>query len=111
MTLTPGQASDIGQATELLADHEPDVVIGDKGYDGNAFVDAIEDRGAEAVIPPKKNRLQPRDYDRHTYKERNLVERFWSKAKQFRRVATRYDKKAANFLAFVHVAAIMVMLK
>jgi transposase len=111
LTLTSGQASDIGQATELLADHEPDVVIGDKGYDGNALVDAIEDRGAEAVIPPKKNRLQPRDYDRHTYKERNLVERFWSKAKQFRRVATRYDKKAANFLAFVQVAAIMVMLK
>jgi transposase len=111
LTLTPGQASDIGQATELLADHEPDVVIGDKGYDGNAFVEAVEVRGAEAVIPPKKNRLEPREYDRHTYKERNLVERFWSKAKQFRRVATRYDKKAANFLAFVHVAAIMVMLK
>jgi transposase len=111
LTLTPGQASDIGQATELLADHEPDVVIGDKGYDGNALVEAIEVRGAEAVIPPKKNRLEPREYDRHTYKERNLVERFWSKAKQFRRVATRYDKKAANFLAFVHVAAIMVMLK
>jgi transposase len=45
------------------------------------------------VIPPKKNRLQPREYDRHTYKERNLVERFWSKAKQFRRVATRYEKR------------------
>lgn len=111
MKLTPGQASDIGQATELLADHEPDAVIGDKGYDGDAFVEAIEARGAEAVIPPKKNRLQPRAYDRHTYKERNLVERFWSKAKQFRRVATRYEKKATNFLAFVQMAAIMVMLK
>jgi transposase len=111
LTLTPGQASDIGQATELLADHEPDAVIGDKGYDGDEFVQTIEARGAEAVIPPKKNRLQPREYDRHTYKERNLVERFWSKAKQFRRVATRYEKKAANFLAFVQMAAIMVMLK
>lgn len=111
LKLTPGQASDIGQATELLADHEPDAVIGDKGYDGDEFVEAVEARGAEAVIPPKKNRLEPREYDRHTYKERNLVERFWSKAKQFRRVATRYEKKAANFLAFVHVAAIMVMLK
>ena len=65
--------------------------------------------GAEAVIPPKSNRVKPRQYDRHTYKQRNLVERFWSKAKQFRRVATRYEKKAANFLAFVHMAAIMVM--
>jgi transposase len=111
LTLTPGQASDIGQATELLAEHEPEAVIADKGYDSDAFVEAIETRGAEAVIPPKKNRLEPRGYDRHTYKERNLVERFWSKAKQFRRVATRYEKKAANFLAFVQVAAIMVMLK
>ena len=111
MTLTPGQASDIGQATELLAEHEPEVVIADKGYDSDDFVEIIEERGAEAVIPPKKNRLEPREYDRHTYKERNLVERFWSKAKQFRRVATRYEKKAANFLAFAWVAAIMVMLK
>lgn len=111
MKLTPGQASDIGQAAELLADYEPEVVIGDKGYDGDRFVETIEERDAEAVIPPKKNRLEPRDYDRHTYKERNLVERFWSKAKQFRRVATRYEKKAANFLAFVHVATIMVLLK
>jgi transposase len=111
LKLTPGQASDIGQAAELLADHEPGAVIGDKGYDGNEFVAAVEARGAEAVIPPKKNRVEPREYDRHTYKERNLVERFWSKAKQFRRVATRYEKKAANFLAFVHVAAIMVLLK
>ena len=111
MTLTPGQASDIGQATELLAEHEPEAVIADKGYDSDAFVEAIETRGAEAVIPPKKNRLEPRGYDRHTYKERNLVERFWSKAKQFRRVATRYEKKAANFLAFVQLAAVMIMLK
>ena len=111
MKLTPGQASDIGQAPELLADHQPEAVIADKGYDGDDLIERIEARGAEAVIPPKKNRLQPREYDQHMYKERNLVERFWSKAKQLRRVATRYDKKAANFLAFVHVAAIMVMLK
>lgn len=111
MKLTPGQASDIGQAAELLAEHQPEVVVGDKAYDGDDFVATVEARGAEAVIPPKKNRLQAREYDRHIYKERNLVERFWSKAKQFRRVATRYEKKAVNFLAFVHVAAMMVMLQ
>jgi transposase len=111
LTLTPGQASDIGQAETLLAAHEPEVVIADKGYDSDAFVEVIEERGAEAVIPPKSNRLKPREYDRHTYKERNVCERFWSKVKQYRRVATRYEKKAANFLAFVKVAAIMVMLK
>lgn len=110
MTLTAGQASDIGQAELLLAAHEPDAVIADKGYDSNAFVATIESRGAVAVIPPKANRLKPRDYDRHTYKERNLGERFWSKAKQFRRVATRYEKKARNFLAFVQLAAILVMM-
>jgi transposase len=95
----------------LLAAHEPEAVIADKGYDSDAFVEVIQKRGAEAVIPPKSNRVEPREYDRHTYKERNLVERFWSKAKQFRRVATRYEKKAANFLAFVQMAAIMVMMR
>jgi len=86
-------------------------VIADKGYDSDAFVETIESRGAEAVIPPKSNRVNPREYDRHTYRERNVCERFWSKVKQYRRVATRYEKKAANFLAFVKVAAIIVMLK
>jgi transposase len=111
LKLTPGQASDIGQAETLLADHEPEAVIADKGYDSDAFVKVIETRGAEAAIPPKSNRIEPREYDWHTYKERNLVERFWSKAKHYRRVAMRYEKKAANFLAFVYVAAFMIMLQ
>jgi transposase len=63
------------------------------------------------VIPPKSNRVEPREYDRHTYKERNLVERFWSLAKQYRRVATRYAKKGESFLAFVYVTAIIIMLQ
>jgi transposase len=62
------------------------------------------------VIPPKANRVEQRAFDRHLYRERNLVERFLNRIKQFRRVATRYDKKAQNFLAFVQVAAIMVLL-
>ena len=86
------------------------MVTADKGYDGDAFVE-VEGRGAEAVIPSRANRLEPRTLDRHTYKERNVVERFWARAKQFRRVATRYDKKAANVLGFVRVAALTVMLK
>ena len=111
LRLTPGQASDIGQAEALLAGRAPEVVIADRGYDSDALVGVIEGRGAEAVIPPRSNRKVPREYDRHTYKERNLCERFWSKAKQYRRVATRSEKKGANFLAFAWVAAIMVMLK
>ena len=111
LLLTAAHESDIGQAEALLADHEPAVVIADKGYDKKALVEEIEGRGAEAVIPTRRTRKEQRDIDPHLYKERNLCERFWSKAKQYRRVATRYDKKAANFLAFVKVAAVMVMLK
>lgn len=111
MQLTAAQESDIGQAEALLAGHEPEVVIADKGYDKRALVEEIESRGAQAVIPTQKNRKEQRDVDPHLYRERNLCERFWQKVKQYRRVATRYEKKAANFLAFVKVAAMMVMLK
>ena len=111
MKLTAAQESDIAQAEGLLADHAPAVVIADRGYDKRALVERIESRGAEAVIPTQKSRAVQREVDRHWYRERNLCERFWSKVKQYRRVATRYEKKAANFLAFVKVAAMMVMLK
>jgi len=111
LKLTAANESDIAQSEELLAGHEPEVVIADRGYDKRALVEEIEARGAEAVIPTQKNRKEQRVIDRHWYRERNLCERFWSKAKQYRRVATRYEKKAANFLAFVKVAAIMIMLK
>lgn len=111
MKLTAANESDIAQAEDLLADHTPEVVIADRGYDKQALVEAIESRGAEAVIPTRTNRKEQREVDRHLYRERNVCERFWSKVKQYRRVATRYDKKAANFLAFVKVAAMMVMLK
>jgi transposase len=109
--LSGANEADIAHADALLADHEPQVVIADKGYDKKALVERIESRGAEAVIPTQKGRKEQRAVDPHLYRERNLCERFWSKAKQFRRVATRYEKKARNFLAFVKVAAIMVMLK
>jgi transposase len=111
LKLTAAQESDIAQAEELLADHEPEVVIADRGYDKKALVEHIESRGAVAVIPTQKNRAVQREADPHWYRERNLCERFWSKVKQYRRVATRYEKKAANFLAFAKVATIMVMLK
>jgi transposase len=111
LRLTPGQASDVGQAEALLGEYEPEVVIADRGYDKRALVERIESRGAEAVIPTQKNRAEQRDVDPHHYRERNVCERFWAHAKQFRRVATRYEKKAANFLAFAWVAALAVMLK
>ena len=85
-------------------------MIGDKGYDSDEFVKAIEAAEAMAVIPPRENRIEQRKYDKELYKDRNLVERFWSRMKQFRRVATHYEKTACNFLGFVRVAAIMVLL-
>ena len=111
MIVTAAQESDIGQAEALLADHQPEAVIADRGYDKRALVEEIESRGAEAVIPTLSTRKEQRTVDPHLYRERNLAERFWSKVKQYRRVATRYEKKAINFVAFVKVAAIMVMLQ
>ena len=111
MVLSPGQAADVRQAEELMKGVPAEVVIGDKGYDSDAVVQAIEARGAEAVIPPKKNRKVQRQYDKERYKDRNLVERFFAQIKQYRRVATRYEKTARNFLAFVHVASIMLLLR
>jgi transposase len=111
LILTPGQAADVSHAKALIEGLPIEVVIADKGYDSRAVVEAVEARGAEAVIPSLKNRAQQRDYDRDRYRDRNLAERFWFKAKQYRRVATRYEKTARNFLAFVHVASIMILLQ
>ena len=109
--LTPGQAADVTQAGALIEGVPIEVVIGDKGYDSRAVVAAVEARGAEAVIPSRKNCKEQRAYDKDRYKDRNLVERFWLKLKQYRRVATRYEKTARNFLGFVLVASIMVLLR
>jgi len=101
----------MSQAQALIEGSPVEVVVADRGYDSRAVVAAIEAKGAEAVIPSLKNRAEQRDYDRDRYKDRNLAERFWFKAKQCRRVATRYDKTARNFLAFIHVASIMILLR
>jgi transposase len=87
--LTPGQTADITHADALLEGVECEVVIADKAFDKQELVDAIETGGAEAVIPSRKNRVEPREIDRERYKDRNLAERGWGQMKQFRRVATR----------------------
>jgi transposase len=109
--LSPGQDADVTHAATLLGDLEPEAVIGDKGYDSDALADTIEQRGAEVVIPPKSNRTAPREYDRVLYKERNKVERCVGLLKQFRRVATRYEKTARNFLGMATLAAIAIWLR
>ena len=111
LSLSPGQFGDPGQVPALIGGLSPAVVIADKGYDSAAVVERVQAAGAEAVIPTQKSRRVQRAIDRERYKDRNLAERFWAKAKQYRRVATRYDKKAQNFMAFVHVAAVMILLR
>jgi transposase len=111
LTLTPGQAADVTQGEALIEGVAFEVAIADRGYDKKALVEAIEARGAEAVIPTQKNRAQQRAIDQERYKDRNLAERFWSKVKQYRRVATRYDKTDVCYLGFVQMASIMVMLR
>jgi transposase len=77
-------------------------VIADKGYDSDAFIAAIQAAGAQAVIPSRKNRRAPRAYDRHAYRERHLIECLFNRLKQFRRIATRYEKLARNFLSMLN---------
>ena len=85
-------------------------VLADRGYDSAANRAAIEAAGAEPCIPPRRNRVEAIEYDRHLYEERNVAERYFARVKPYRRVATRYDKKAANYLGFVWVASIAIML-
>ena len=70
----------------------------------------LEKAGKAAVIPPKGNRREPRAYDRELYKARHLIENFFAKLKQFRAIATRYDKRAVNFLGAIHLAAAVIWL-
>jgi transposase len=110
LILTGGQAADVTQGAALVDGIEAGHVIADKGYDSDDLVATIEAGGAEAVIPPRSNRKEKRGYDRHLYKERNLVERFINRVKQCRRIATRYEKTARNYLAFWQLASIVVLL-
>ena len=108
--LTGGHESDYCQAIVLMENQDADHVIADKGYDSQAIIDFIISNGAEPVIPPRSMRMTQREYDHHLYKERNAIERMFNRLKQFRRVASRYDKLATSFLAFLNVAAISIWL-
>ena len=110
LTLTPGQAADITQAEPLLDEVGPEAVIADKGYDSDALVETLEERGITPVIPPKANRKEPRETDFALYCERNLIERFFNKLKQYRGIATRYDKLANTFLAGVMLVCVLLWL-
>ena len=108
--LTAGQASDSPQAIPLLAGFAFDTVIADRGYDADETLAFIAEKDAKGVIPPRKNRIVQRETDWYTYKERNLVERFINKIKQYRRIFTRYEKYAHRYLAFLCFAASLIWL-
>lgn len=109
--LTAGQRHDITQAAALVEGYEPDYVIADRGYDADAFLEQIEAVDAIAVIPARKRRKVGRDYDKHLYKERHLVESFINKLKYYRRVFSRFDKLADRYLGFISLAATLIWLK
>jgi len=108
--LTGGEVADITQAPALIKRFNAQAVIADKGYDADAFVALINAAGAAAVIPPRSNRTQQRAYDHHLYKDRNLVERFFNRLKQFRRIATRYEKLARNFISMLNLVCAYIWL-
>ena len=110
LKLTGSEAGDSPQLPGLIAGIGTDAVLADKGYDSDANRAAIRRQGAEPCIPPRKNRREAVAYDRHLYRERNVIERFFGWIKRYRRVATRFEKRAANYLGFIWLASIDMML-
>jgi transposase len=110
-TLTGGQSHDVTQAEALTAHYSYEHVIADRAYDSNDFIRAIADNGAIAVIPPRSNRISPRSYDAHLYRERHLVECFIGKIKHYRRIFSRYDKLDKSYLGFLHFVAALIWLR
>ena len=112
MVLGPGQQADCRRAADLLvAAKGAGNVLADKAYDTDAVVASVVALGAQVVIPSKKNRLVQRVIDRNLYRDRNKVERFFSRLKQFRRLATRYDKTACSFLGMLHFVSALLWLR
>ena len=115
LVLTGGQAGDapVGEEmlAEVLANEKIKAVGADRAYDSDAIRRMIKAAGKEAVIPPRANRVQPPDYDKEKYKERNKAERLFCKLKGYRAVATRYDKLAAMFLGGTLAALLAISLK
>lgn len=110
--ISPGNDHDITHAEPLLDGlDEGAVVIADKGYDADRVRARIKAQGARANIPNRCNRKRRYRWTKAIYRERNHVERFFNKLKQYRRIATRYDKLGATFLAFIQLAALRIWMR
>ena len=112
LLISPGQASDKAAVGALLDGLRPAAdTVADRGYDAEAILQMITDHGSRPHIPTQRDRKRQRSVDRNLYRQRNLVERFFNKLKHFRRIATRYDKLARNFLAAATLAACRLWLR
>ena len=112
LLISPGNDHDVARAEALLEGLESGaIVIADKGYDADRVRCCIRDQGAIPNIPNRSNRKRKFRWKKAFYRQRNHVERFFNKLKQFRRIATRYDKLGATFLAFIQLAAIRISLR
>ena len=108
LSLTPGQRADITEAEPLLNEVDPAAFIADKAYDADPLIEKLEEQGITPVIPSKKNRICPRKTLFSIYKKRNIIERFFARLKQFRGIATRYDKLKSTFIAAVQLVSAML---
>ena len=111
LLLTAGQRHDSPQASALIEGYEPLALIADKGYDSDPLIESVTTLGIVAVIPPKKNRLVQREYDRHLYRERHLIECFINKIKHYRRVFSRFEKLSKNYLGFLSFVSALIWLR
>jgi transposase len=109
--LGAGQRHDITGAKALIAGFSAEYVVADKGYDSDELIEDIANMGAVAVIPPRSNRKTPREYDRHLYKERHLVECFINKIKHFRHIFSRFDKLASRYHGFLSFVGALIWLR
>ena len=109
--LTPGQCSEIKQAPELIKDIRGANILGDKAFDCDDFINQIISQNCNPVIPPRSNRKAPREVDYYLYKERHLVECFFSKVKHFRRIFSRFDKMAVAYMGFLAFASTIIWLR
>jgi transposase len=111
IALTPGRVHESQVASEVFAGEACEYFLADKAYDIDAFRKELTSKNITPVIPSKINRLHPTNHDRHIYKERNIVERFFQKIKRFRRIGTRYDKTARMYLTGIIFVSILMALK
>jgi len=109
--LTPGQQNDITQAKLLSESIQESHVIADKAYDCDDFIDYLSNKRCVPVIPPRRNRKIIRKYDKEIYKERHVIECFFSKVKHFRRIFSRYDKTAQSYLSFLHFVGALIWIR